>query len=294
MRLVTALILSLAWGPGAWADCDELFKRAFNRATPVEYQVNIDRVRKRIESYRETYRNQLTVREIARYDGHPLYRVDLPGRGPGPKRRILITAGVHGNESVGSVAALRLIEDIVHDSALRERFDVVVFPALNSAGLAKNSRALNNGKDLNRGFKGRRPGPARALADSVKGERFDLGLDLHEAYTRDGFFVISAQDGDEKLVRSVLGEVDSRYLLHSPGGAYPHDVHAIGTPNKVAYVLTSPGHTSSTNKGTVKSFFANTLKIPYAYTIESSGKVALDARLDVYGQLLKSFLRHFP
>src|SRR5690606_15742984 len=159
----------------------------------VNYQLNIDKAYARMDSWRTRFANELQVSTAFNYDGRDVYRIDMPARSSTPKGRIIITAGVHGNESVGTAGLIELIEDLVHNSSLRNEYDFVFFPALNPGGLETNSRYLLNGTDMNRTFKpGSEEKITNLLKDALRGERFDLALDMHEAYTKKGFFVIKA------------------------------------------------------------------------------------------------------
>ena len=242
----------------------------------------------------ERFKNELQVSRAFSYDGRDVLRVDMPARVPNPKGRVIITAGVHGNESVGTGALVEMIEELVYNSKLRNEYDFVFFPALNPGGLEKNSRYLNNGIDYNRTFKANHEEKlTNLLKENLRGERFDLGLDMHEAYTKKGFFIIKAQNNDEEYVKEVVSSIDQEYIFKAPKGEYPYNVPNTKNPNLTSYVLTSPGVTASFNKGTVKSFFKDDLGATHSYTLESSGQIELTKRIEIYKQLVMSFLEHY-
>jgi len=81
-------------------------------------------------------------------EGRPIY-YHVYGYG---SRSILILAGIHGDEAAGPVLAKRLCNWLeTHPSELSDQ-RVIVIPAANPDGLARNQRANANGVDLNRDF----------------------------------------------------------------------------------------------------------------------------------------------
>lgn len=287
-------ILLALWGQAYAQTCHELFKAMVDRGSRVNYQIKIDQVYKRIEGWQDRFRNELQVSTAFSYDGRDVLRVDMPARVANPKGRIIITAGVHGNESVGTGALIEMVEEMVYNSKLRNDYDFVFFPALNPGGLEKNSRYLNNGVDYNRTFKiNHEEKITNLLKDALKGEQFDLGLDMHEAYTKPGFFIIKAQENDAEYIKSVVSAIDDEYIFKAPSGSYPYNVPNTKNPKLTSYVLSSPGVTASFNKGTVKSFFKDDLGVSHSYTVESSGQIELTKRIEIYKKLMMSFIENF-
>ena len=99
---------------------------------------------------------------------------------PGPA--VAITSAVHGDEATGVFAARRL-DALLPERLLRGR--VILFPAVNPAGLAASTRVVpQDGVDLNRVFPGARRGAAAERLAAVVWEelqrhRIDALVDLH-------------------------------------------------------------------------------------------------------------------
>lgn len=294
-KTVKALYIFLClWNVAYGESCLDLFKAMVDRGSKVNYQLNLDRAYARIESWRTRFANELHISTAFNYDGHDVYRIDMPSRSASPKGRIIITAGVHGNESIGTASLIELIEELVQRSGFRNDYDFVFFPALNPGGLEANSRYLSNGVDMNRTFKpGSEDRITNLLKESLQGERFDLALDMHEAYKKNGFFVIKAQDTDKEYIESVMSAVPSDYIFKSPDGKYPYNVPNTKNPSLTSYVLSSPGITASFNGGTVKSFFRDDLGATHSYTLESGGQIELGLRKEIYKSLVLSFIEKF-
>ena len=94
--------------------------------------------------------------------------------------KVLITAGMHGDEPAGVLALYKYLLSI----SLRElNIEVSAFPCINPVGLLRNSR-LNSGHfDLNRHIDPRSIAPeARAVTSRLisLGQSFDAAFDLHE------------------------------------------------------------------------------------------------------------------
>lgn len=100
---------------------------------------------------------------------------------PGSQRlKILITAGIHGDEPAGVLALYRYMLSV----SLRELpVDVYAFPCVNPAGLLRNSRVSSGHFDLNRQMTRNSIAPeVRALLGTLErlNVSFDVAFDLHE------------------------------------------------------------------------------------------------------------------
>lgn len=278
---------------GKEPDALELFRSNPNQSYDHVYQINYQKVKDRIVSFRQSLRNQVTVKKAFVYDGEPVYRIDIPSRSPGAKK-ILITAGVHGNESVTTATILELIPYLAYNTRIRNDFDIVIYPNMNPWGLINNQRKLGNGIDYNRTFaKGEEQQITKLFKASLRDQQFDLGLDLHESYFRDSFFIIRGQRGDNRYLADVFADIDPGILLTSPTGNYPYSVRLKNDPTKIRYKLESEGVATSTNSGTVKSYFSEGLGIPRGYTLESSIHIELGQRKAYYKKLVLSFIGNF-
>lgn len=133
--------------PASIDECASLFKRApslnaeeslfrslVKSNAPVSYHINFDRLKKAVSELERRYPNQLRTSVIGNYDGEPIYRVDIPGWGSGPKKKVIVSAGVHGNESAGVATILNFIERNIYVNGVRNNFDIVLVPYLNPGG----------------------------------------------------------------------------------------------------------------------------------------------------------------
>lgn len=124
-----------------------------------------------------------------------LQRKPILPRASSPAPRIYISAGIHGDEPAGPLAALRLIKEN-HWPADAELW---LLPCLNPEGFVLGTRENAGVIDLNRDY--RDPKSAETAAHIAWLERqpkFDLYLCLHEDWESHGFYLYE-QNPDSKI-----------------------------------------------------------------------------------------------
>lgn len=100
--------------------------------------------------------------------------------------RLYLSAGIHGDEPAGPLAALRLLQEN------RWPMDAEIFlvPCLNPIGFTLNQRENAGGIDLNRDYRDSKSAEARAhIAWLERQPKFDLYLCLHEDWEAHGFYL---------------------------------------------------------------------------------------------------------
>jgi predicted deacylase len=139
-----------------------------------------------------TFAAALPRRELGRIDdagrAHPIYLLGPLGTAGG--RRLLVVAGVHGNEIAASLAAPRILGDARDRPADYAGVELWLVAPANPVGLAHRSRYNAEGCDVNRDFGGFRTPEARAIREAFTANRPELVVALHEG-PQDGFFVIA-------------------------------------------------------------------------------------------------------
>ncbi len=115
-------------------------------------------------------------------DGEPIYRLRF-GRGV----RVLLAAGIHGEEPGGVAGCLAFLETEAEQWSERVQFDV--WPCLNPFGYVRGLR--HNGRDVdpNRQFRNPEDPLSTLMWEKLQGQRFDFGLDLHEDSDFSGFYI---------------------------------------------------------------------------------------------------------
>lgn len=139
------------------------------------------------------------VEPYGEIDGYPL--LSLTRRTPGPKPRIYLSAGIHGDEPAGPLALLRLLEQGFFGS------QAVWFlcPALNPVGLSRNTRENADGIDLNRDYRGTRSHEIQAHLLWLRSQpNFDLTLCLHEDWESVGFYLYERNPDKTAVVAEAM------------------------------------------------------------------------------------------
>lgn len=120
--------------------------------------------------------------------------------------RIYISAGIHGDEPAGPLAALKLLQE----NQWPEHLEIWFCPCLNPVGFKLNSRANAKGIDLNRGYLN--PVAEEILAHVAWLERqpkFDLCLLLHEDWESNGFYLYEQNpDGKISFAKKMIAAVE--------------------------------------------------------------------------------------
>jgi murein peptide amidase A len=100
--------------------------------------------------------------------------------------RIYISAGIHGDEPAGPLAALRLLQE----NNWPPDAELWLLPCLNPAGFMLNTRENEDGKDLNRDYRHLETGEVAAHVRWLERQsNFDLTFCLHEDWESHGFYV---------------------------------------------------------------------------------------------------------
>ncbi|MEY2879443.1 MAG: hypothetical protein RLZZ15_1823 [Verrucomicrobiota bacterium] len=124
------------------------------------------------------------VEQFGAIDGCPL--LALTKRTAGPRPRVYLSAGIHGDEPAPPLALLAMLEAGVFDA----RATWFLCPLLNPTGLARRTRENAAGLDLNRDYQDRRsPEIAAHVAWLQRQPRFDLAMCLHEDWEAQGFYL---------------------------------------------------------------------------------------------------------
>ncbi len=146
-------------------------------------------------------------------------------------QRILITAGVHGDEPAGVHAALDFLRDIA--PTFSDCFQFYVLPCVNPSGFEANTLATMTGVNINRSFTSRSTVlEVRAIKQWLRasGRQFRATFDLHEAppyYQGEGF---TEQDNPSGTYLYEMAPDDGMRIGHDLIRALPPDVEICTWP----------------------------------------------------------------
>lgn len=139
--------------------------------------------------------------------------------------RVLVTAGVHGNEPAGVLAAIELLT-LTGDLAGKCAIDVV--PCMNPSGYEAGTRNNADGLDVNRGFtRFVEVQESLVLMDSVIATTaYDLTIDLHETLPHEIAKDFSIEDNPLEFYLYETAKDDAlrvgEYVVDQVSAAYEH------------------------------------------------------------------------
>ncbi|MCH7228309.1 M14 family metallocarboxypeptidase [Haloferula sp. A504] len=125
---------------------------------------------------------------------------------PGTGKPAYLSAGIHGDEPAGPLAALELLKAGAFDDGR----EWTLCPAVNPTGLAAGTRDTAAGFDINRDYLRRRTPEVLAHAAWLETRPTPgLFLSLHEDWETSGFYFYEINLADDRpdLARSILGAV---------------------------------------------------------------------------------------
>ena len=131
--------------------------------------------------------------------------IALTKRTPGPRPRIYLSSGIHGDEPAPPLALVELLESGVFD----ERANWFICPLLNPNALARGVRENLDGLDLNRDYKDLASAEVRAhVAWLQRQPRFTVTLSVHEDWESVGYYLYELNpDQRPTLAESLLAAV---------------------------------------------------------------------------------------
>lgn len=122
-------------------------------------------------------------------------------RTPGPRPRIYLSAGIHGDEPAPPLALLELLERGVFDA----RAVWLLCPLLNPVGFVCRTRENGEGLDLNRDYKTLRSLEIQAHARWLQRQpNFTTAFCLHEDWEAHGFYLYELNPAARRSLASAM------------------------------------------------------------------------------------------
>jgi len=137
---------------------------------------------------------------------YPMFKIVLGKDNP---MKILISAGIHGDEPAGIEAVLEFLESQRY-LKFSQQWEITLVPCLNPWGYEYGVRENHKSKDLNREFKSISPPQEIKLIQSVLDDPFDLALELHEDDGSSGFYLYGKGvcEKEEEWAEQLIGAVE--------------------------------------------------------------------------------------
>jgi hypothetical protein len=137
--------------------------------------------------------------------GYPIWVVHVDR--PGTAKRVLVVAGIHGNEPAGAAWAVELVRLLANDPSAFPEISFDIVPLLNPWGWSRNVRYDGDGRDVNRDFTRFASQEARIFRAFVQGQHYDFAIDHHEDRFASGFYVYQYADRDTRPTRRLIDRV---------------------------------------------------------------------------------------
>lgn len=214
-------------------------------------------------------------------DGHPL--LAFTKRAPGPRPRVYLSAGIHGDEPAPPLALLRLMKEDFFD----DRCTWFVCPLLNPTGFLRGTRENSAGVDLNRDYKTPQSPEVRAHVRWLQHQpNFDLILCLHEDWEAKGFYLYELNPLKLPTLANVMveaarahGPIESASVIDGRPIAEPAIIRPVSDP-----VLRDTWP---------EAIYLRHCHGPLDYTLETPSGLPLEQRITTQCAVLRAALAAF-
>jgi hypothetical protein len=204
----------------------------------------------------------------------------LTKRTPGPRPRIYLSAGIHGDEPAPPLALLEMLEAGVFDG----RAVWFVCPLLNPAGFRMATRENDSGLDLNRDYRESQSSEIRAhVAWLQRQPNFDLTLSVHEDWESKGYYLYE----QNPLGRPSLAES----MLAAAAAACPIDPGAMIDGREARGGIIRPAGDPLLREKWPESIYLRAHHTTLAYTVESPSALPLPRRTAAHRAALEAAIR---
>lgn len=192
----------------------------------------------------------------------------LTKRTPGPRPRIYLSSGIHGDEPAGPLALLELVEAGLFD----RRAVWLLCPLLNPLGFLKRSRENREGIDLNRDYRDTRSEEIRAHIGWLERQPgFAVTLSVHEDWEARGYYLYE----QNPLNRPSLATA----VLDAASACCPVDPSSIIDGREAAGGVIRPRGDPFLRELWPESIYLRRRHTTLAYTIESPSAFPLKTRI---------------
>jgi murein peptide amidase A len=207
--------------------------------------------------------------------------VALTKRTPGPRPRIYLSAGIHGDEPAPPLALLNLLERGVLDS----RAVWFLCPLLNPVGFVSRTRENADGVDLNRDYKTLRSLEIQAHARWLQRQpNFDVTFHLHEDWEAHGFYLYE--------LCSIAGRSIARAMIEAVGPTLPIETATVID----GFTVAEPGIIRPVSDPLLRELWPESIYLRahhtrLGYTIETPSSLPLSQRIAALSAAIEAALR---
>jgi len=216
-------------------------------------------------------------------DGYPLIRIVL---GQGNPYRVLISAGIHGDEPAGVETVCTFLEQGGNLLA-KGPWEISVLPCINPFGYEHGTRNNYEGKDLNREFKNSDPPREVSLVRDGTPFPFHLTLELHEDVDSPGYYLYqkTATARQEGLGFRIVERVEPHMAINRN-----EMIEEMEAEGGVIHRLKNPGEMDFWPM----ALYALAQGTQACLTLESSPRFPMATRVKAHLAAISGALEHFP
>jgi predicted deacylase len=237
--------------------------------------LNLDTVLKDLQTSGEIHgwRREL-VYQTGKLEVFALRKIASPGA-----RRIYISAGIHGDEPAGPLAALQLLRDNEWPAG----FEYWLCPCLNPTGFFLNSRENEDRKDLNRDYRDTETGEVAAHIRWLERQpNFEAAFCLHEDWESHGFYLYELNpDGRPSLAEKMVA---------AAAKACPIDLSPVIEGREAKGGIINPSLNPVERPKWPEAFWLLQNKTRLVYTLEAPSDFPLNARVQAVVAAMKTAL----
>lgn len=214
---------------------------------------------------------------------HPLVKIVL---GEGNPRRVLISAGIHGDEPAGMEAVCVFLENHLYKNFLSE-WEFTLLPCINPHGFEAGSRNNLDDIDLNRKFKESHPPREVAFVQSLLTPPYHLDLELHEDVDSPGYYLYQKDKYSPltSLGRVILDHVEVIHPLNLAG-----EIEELPAERGLLSRLNDP----EKMEWWPMALYANQQGCNHVFTMETSPSFPMDIRVKAHLKAIQTALETMP
>ncbi len=201
--------------------------------------------------------------------------------------RVLIAAGIHGDEPAGPHAVLALLESFPGKWPELSGVQIEIVPLINPSGFDLRQRTNVHGVDLNRMFGAAAPPPEiRLLMNDYRRRQIDLFIDLHEDVDTPGFYLYELAPSEE----SAFGP---QIISDLRKAGHPINDSSVieGMPASSGLILRTTRHLPRFfRKGAPQGLYLKKLGARRTLTFETPPRLPLEDRVNMHLLSLRTVL----
>ena len=194
-------------------------------------------------------------------------------------RRIYLSAGIHGDEPAGPLAALRLLQENRWPSSM----EVWLLPCLNPAGFILNSRENDGRLDLNRDYRDLVTGEVTAHVRWLERQpKFDITFCLHEDWESHGFYLYELNPDQRPS--------PARAMIKAVSSVCPIDLSPVIEGREAVEGLINPNIDPDSRLKWPEAFWLLQNKTRQSYTLEAPSDFPLPTRVSALAEGINAAL----